>query len=115
MDKDELMWIVGNNLQQIRAERGYTQEQLSEKAGISTSFYANLERGKKGMSIFVLRNLADSLDTSVDQLMYQRNADARIRNIEMLLSDMPESFVRSVERLVLLCVEEFSDAAPTGK
>jgi len=51
MDKEELMILIGNNIQQYRLKQNLTQEQLAEKAGISTSFYANLERGKKSMSI----------------------------------------------------------------
>ena len=75
---------------------------------ISTSFYANLERGNKGVSISVLYDLANCLGVSVDYLIYPNQADARIRNIETLLRDKPESFIIAVERLVQLCIEEFS-------
>lgn len=68
--------------------------------GISTSFYANLERGNKGVSISVLYDLANCLGVSVDYLIYPNQADARIRNIETLLRDKPESFIIAVERLV---------------
>ena len=69
--------------------------------GISTSFYANLERGNKGVSISVLYDLANCLGVSVDYLIYPNQADARIRNIETLLRDKPESFIIAVERLTL--------------
>ena len=98
MDK-RIATIIGMNL---------TQEQLAEKVGISTSFYANLERGNKGVSISVLYDLANCLGVSVDYLIYPNQADARIRNIETLLRDKPESFIIAVERLVQLCIEEFS-------
>lgn len=58
MDKNELQTIVGRNLQRCRANAGLTQEQVAEQAGISTSFYANLERGNRCMSAPVLRALA---------------------------------------------------------
>ena len=67
--------------------------------GISTSFYANLERGNKGVSISVLYDLANCLGVSVDYLIYPNQADARIRNLETLLRDKPESFIIAVELL----------------
>lgn len=59
MNKDELMHLVGNNIRRYRLEQSLTQEQLAEKVGISTSFCANLERGKKSMSIKTLRDIAN--------------------------------------------------------
>lgn len=108
MDKNELMQTVGRNLQRIRLERGYTQEELSEMAGISTSFYANMERGKKGVSIFVLRELADALQTSTDSLLYSDQSAGQLHNIETLLSDVPDSFVAAMERMIRLCKKEFA-------
>ncbi|MGI5984659.1 MAG: helix-turn-helix domain-containing protein [Oscillospiraceae bacterium] len=109
MDKKSLMLIVGNNLQSLRSERNFTQEEVAEKIGISTSFYANLERGKKGISNAVLREIAACLGVTVDYLLYETHTDARIRNIETLLKDKPISFVISMEKLIRLCIEEFTD------
>jgi transcriptional regulator with XRE-family HTH domain len=107
MYKDEIMQTIGENLLRFRLERGYTQEQLSELVGISTSFYANLERGKKGMSILVLRNLADVLGVSVDSLLYPSQEKAHLHNIESMLSNVPDSFVASIEKIVRACKDEF--------
>ena len=63
MDK-RIATIIGTNLQRLRTQRGLTQEQLAEKAGISTSFCANIERGNKGVSLSVLYDLADSCGLS---------------------------------------------------
>ena len=54
MDKNELAGFIGSNLCTLRLDSGLTQEELAEAAGISTSFYANLERGNKGVSVAVL-------------------------------------------------------------
>lgn len=95
MTKVELLQILGNNLRKYRLENGLTQEELAEKTGISTSFCANLERGKKGMSITFLRELADSLNVSVDFLLYEEVPTIRTRNIEALLRNKPEQFIIS--------------------
>jgi transcriptional regulator with XRE-family HTH domain len=107
LNKNELVRIIGNNLQQLRTEKGLTQEALAEKAGISTSFYANLERGNRGVSIAVLYDIAACLSVSVDYLLYPKHDAACIRNIELLLRDKPESFILSMERMIRLCTEEF--------
>lgn len=107
MDKQKLMQTVGDNLRRIRTERGHTQEQLSEIAGISTSFYANIERGKKGMSIFVLCDLAEALDVSADCIIREKTENAEKHDVEVLLDGMPSALLTSVERLVRVCKDEF--------
>lgn len=81
---------------------------MLRKQASARHFCANIERGNKGVSLSVLYDLADSLGVSVDYLLYPEQPDARIRNIEALLRDKPESFIIAVERLVRLCIEEFS-------
>jgi transcriptional regulator with XRE-family HTH domain len=52
----------------LRAERGFTQEQLAERAGISVDFLSLIERGKNSPSFENLEDLADSLDVTVAEL-----------------------------------------------
>ena len=86
-DKNHVQQIIGNNLRTYRQEMKMTQEELAEKAGLSTPFLANLERGTKGMSIFSLRELSSALGISTDCLLFEDNANGHIKNIEMLLRD----------------------------
>jgi transcriptional regulator with XRE-family HTH domain len=102
---------LGNNLQLIRSKSGFTQEELAEAVGISTSFYANLERGNKGVSVLVLYDIAQFLGITVDYLLYKEHADARIRNIEALLREKPESFIIAIEKMIRLCIEKFENRA----
>ena len=44
ISKEELALLIGNNIRKYRLKQNLTQEQLAERVGISTSFYANLER-----------------------------------------------------------------------
>ena len=98
MTKENLMTIVGNNLKSYRTMRHLTQEELAEKAGVSVSFCANVEGGKKGVSMFVLRDFADALDITVNQLLYDHTADQRINNIMVLLRGQPEPFLNWLEK-----------------
>lgn len=108
MDKTELMQIIGQNLKKYREANGLTQESLAEMADISTPFYANLERGKKGMTVLVLRNLADALGVNVYNLLYDDTKSESIHNIEVLLKNKPQSFIILVEKIIRLCAEGYS-------
>lgn len=107
MNKDEIMTLVGNNIRKYRIEHKLTQEQLAEKIGISTSFCANLERGKKSMSIATLRDIAMALEISVDYLLFEKSTRNHIKNIEVLLQDKSDAFIFSIEKLIRICAAEF--------
>lgn len=109
MDKHELATIIGNNLCSLRADVGLTQEELAESAGISTSFYANLERGNKGVSVAVLYKLAECLGVTVDCLLYEPTGGTHIKNIEMLLKDKSPSFIAAIEKMIRLCIDAFDN------
>jgi len=102
-----LIQTVANNLLKYREEKNMTQEVLAEKAGISSSFLGNLERGNKGMSIFVLHNLASALDVSVNCLLHEPSKNSRVDNIIALLQNQPEDRIRSIEQIVRVCLNEF--------
>lgn len=100
MTKAVLEGLVGRNLFKYRTEQHLTQEEVAERAGISTSFYANLERGKKSMSITVLRNLADALNVSTDSLLYGERSEHHVQNIALLLDGRPEPLLTAAEQLL---------------
>ena len=84
-----------------------TQEALAEKVGVSISFCANIERGTKGVSMFVLRDLADALGITVNQLLYDRKANQHIDNIVVLLQDKPASYLSWVEQVISIPNDTF--------
>lgn len=112
-DKNQVQRLIGNNLRAYRQEMKMTQEELAEKAGISTPFLANLERGTKGMSIYSLRELSTALGVSADYLLFDNKANGHMRNIEMMIRDKPEHVIIAVEKLVRLFIESLSAAGNT--
>lgn len=106
MNKSESMRILAKNLLACRLACRITQEDLAERAGISPSFYANIERGNKGMSVHVLKNLADALGVSVDQLLSDTPDEGRMGNIKALLKDEPPQFILFIEKMIRLCKSE---------
>lgn len=53
----------------IRKARGFTREQLAEKADISVQFLADIEKGRKNMTVTTLRKLSTALMVSADYIV----------------------------------------------
>ena len=106
MNKNELQKTMGKNLYQARLNAHMTQEQLAEKAGISTSFYTNIELGHKGMGVYNMYRLINVLRVSADSIIYGNDCDAHILNILAILKYQPDSFLSSVENMIRFMLAE---------
>lgn len=61
---------LGQLLQSARKKAGLTQQELCQKAGLSYSTLAKIERGAiKAPSIFTIQSIAGALDTSLNALV----------------------------------------------
>lgn len=66
---------LGERLQKARRTSGLTQQALCQKAGLSYSTLAKIERGAiKAPSIFTIQRIALALNTSLDTLMEHKLA-----------------------------------------
>ena len=65
--------LVGDNCQRIRTERRLTQEQLSERSGLSQQYLSDLERGKRNPTIITIYEIASALDVSHVELVAPRD------------------------------------------
>ena len=63
--------IIGLKIAYYRKLRGYTQEYLAGKVGITRTYLGQIERGNKGKSysLETLLLIADALNIDVNQLM----------------------------------------------
>ena len=58
--KSFLKWF-GQNLKRARKESGYSQESLSEHAGMDLSYYGAVERGERAITIMKLSQITNAL------------------------------------------------------
>ena len=58
--------LVGNNCARIRKARGWTQEELAERSGLSQQYLSGLERGRRNPTVVTIYELAQAL--KVDHL-----------------------------------------------
>ncbi len=77
--------MVGNRIKRLRLEKGFSINELSEKAGVSKSYLSYIERGiQQNPSLQVLSKLAETLNTNVEDLLEQKKKTKGIdkRNID---------------------------------
>lgn len=115
MDKTDLQATISCNLQKYRSRAHLTQEQVAERAGISTAHYANIERGKKLMSPSVLIAVANALHISVNSVLYEESSKTHIENICNLLCDKPKSFIIAAEGVLNALIEGFPPHQEDGQ
>ncbi len=60
---------VGVKIKVTRVKAKMTQEQLAEKADISSSYISAIERGKQSVSLEYLDRIADALQVPVTELL----------------------------------------------
>jgi transcriptional regulator with XRE-family HTH domain len=59
----DLVDILATNLRKMRHARGYTQEELAGRSGISARHLGDIERAQHAASVRVLGRLAEALRT----------------------------------------------------
>ena len=67
--------IVGSNVRLARVRCNLTQEQLAEKADISSSYLSAIERGKQSVSLEYMNRIADALSVPVANLLVREKAE----------------------------------------
>jgi transcriptional regulator with XRE-family HTH domain len=54
--------LVGDNCARLRKAKGWTQEQLAERSGLTQQYLSDLERGKRNPTIVTIYEIAQALD-----------------------------------------------------
>ncbi len=74
---------VGSRLRAVRNSRGWTLDELAERAGMSASTLSRLESGKRQASLELLVPLTKQLGIRVDDLITLDAPDPRVRRPEI--------------------------------
>jgi transcriptional regulator with XRE-family HTH domain len=62
--------IIAANLRRLRAERGLSQDQVADAAGLQTASYSRVERGESDdVLLSTLQKIATGLDVGVLELL----------------------------------------------
>jgi len=61
---------IGTRIRQVRKAKGWSQDKLAKKCGISLNFMGHIERGTRKMSMDTFANLCKELETDADALLW---------------------------------------------
>lgn len=61
---------MGTRIRQVRKVKGWSQDELAKRCGISMSFLGHIERGTRIMSLETFVSICEALDTDADELLW---------------------------------------------
>lgn len=83
--------LIGKRLRAIRKRKGYTQEELAERASISAQHCSGIETGGAKVSLAALIRLCNALDSTPNDVLFDSVPVAAkpelLREIELVFSD----------------------------
>ncbi len=65
---EDIRTRFGRKVRKLRVQRGWTQVDMAEKLGLDRSYLADVERGKRNISILNLDVLAKGFGLSLSRL-----------------------------------------------
>jgi len=103
-DKNPFLAALGERVRALRARRGMTRKAVAQTAGVSERHLANLEYGEGNVSVLLLLQVAQALQSSLAELLgdvtttsaewllirelLEGRDDATLRKVRITLADM---------------------------
>lgn len=90
---------LGARIKNKRLEQNLTQEQLAEKVELSAVYIGQIERGERKMTIETLVKLANSLNSSIEELLKDStssNINARLNELVNIAKELDTSDIDKV-------------------
>ena len=92
---------IGQRIREFRKAKSLTQERLAELSGIEPSNISHIERGATKASLPTLVAIANSLEISLDELVY-----ASLKRSRHIYSDMLAELIQDMTEEELSAVVE---------
>lgn len=92
---------LGLNIKQERLKNNLTQDQLSEKLDIYTSYLGRIERGERNVPLSTLIKIANLLDVSIDYLLKDSTAKDNSNAISLEFNNLTADLSTSEKILIL--------------
>lgn len=91
--------LIGSRIRSIRESQKLSREKLAEQANISTQFLADIETGKKGMTVATLQKLCSALHVTSDSII-NGVSDNDFSDILPVLSSVPKEKQNEVKEIL---------------
>ena len=100
---------MGKNIARIRNKNHLTQEQLAEKADVSTVFISQIETAVRKPSLETAYKIAIALNTTIDELIGNENLQNKYNEIAHLLKNKNTdelNFIIAILREICINIED---------
>ncbi len=87
---------MGRTVRELRERRGMARKALSQVAGVSERYLAQLEAGEGNASVLLLRNVARALGVPLADIISPRESSVEQRLIRRFLERLPEHRLEDV-------------------
>lgn len=114
MERNETNLEIGGRIREIREYSHYTREYLAEKANISVQFLADIETGRKSMTVKTLKSLSLALNVSSDYLLFGSPNPScphvEASNLSLLMSNLTVEEQQYAEEMIKIYIKALVSA-----
>ena len=94
---------IGKRIKSFRLEKSWNQTTLAEKSGVEPSNISHIERAATKVSLPTLINIANALEVSLDEIVYDsliKNEHVLINAINELISDCTSTEISAIIEII---------------
>lgn len=105
---------IGQRIRRLRKAQGFSQEQLAELIGISTTHMSHIETGNTKLSLPVLVSLAVALHASTDELLFSEYGNQKqiaLNDIQIVLegcSPQQTKMIAEIVRSIKIAIDKYA-------
>ncbi len=97
--------LIGKRIRELREEQQLSREKLSEKANISNQFLADIETGKKGMTVETFIKICVALSVSPNDLIFGfKDTNKDTEEILSMLNISDEKTVSAIKDIIRVVI-----------
>ena len=113
---DNVRVLVGERIRSLRKERGWSQEELGEKADLHHTYVGAVERGEKNASIDTLDKIADALGIEMVDLFTLTKGKMNVDKLRTyIIEEVKESSLEMLKLIAALIQTTRNEKAPASK
>ncbi len=107
-DDARYLGAIGRHVREARERRGMARKAISQSAGVSERYLAQLEAGEANASVLLLRSVARALDLPLTELVDPHESSVGQRLIHRFLDGLP---AHRLEDVVFRLMRDFGEEA----
>lgn len=107
-NNEEMLVEFGLKVKKLRKERNLKQIELAKGLGVSQSTITDIERGRRNVTMNMLKNIASFFDISVDELLETNNFLKESQNERMIMNQCADQ-LKAIRESNNLSISEFAN------